>query len=332
MHQGPQPPHVPIHRQDTNISLILDRDGPVLYQSLLKHAPAIGAIIASIRANHNLEAQLEMALFSKVFEPYPLLDGALALIVCMATGLLELGLDFHLGQPLAMTRYLLSSVDWRLSALTICEYPIMHIRSVRIQEVRCQNSDEQVDRDTFTVLPGLQYLTIGGNHGLGQISHARLRATDSATLRTLTLKEVNFDPQMLHDMIQLPFARNLKIIAVLALGQRGTWDRINRPWEHYDYEKFKNSMLKHLPQLHSCIWLGMSYLQSGKGFGTFSGFTELIELHIDHQLMSNKSIRITDTGLIGDPNTVLGYFPPSLQIFKLCGVRWLQMVALLNEF
>jgi hypothetical protein len=71
---------------------VLDPQGDAIYQdlqSLLIHInDAINGIVGS-----ELPAQFKMAWFGKIFEPYPLFDGALSLSLCMATNLQSLDLQ-----------------------------------------------------------------------------------------------------------------------------------------------------------------------------------------------------------------------------------------------
>jgi hypothetical protein len=50
----------------------------------MAHAGWINIAISEFAIRYRLGAQFEMALYAKIFEPFPLFDGALAFILCMA--------------------------------------------------------------------------------------------------------------------------------------------------------------------------------------------------------------------------------------------------------
>jgi hypothetical protein len=89
---------------------VLDPQGEAFYQdfqSLLIHInDAINRIVGS-----ELQAQFKMAWFGKIFEPYPLFDGALSLILCMATSLQSLDLQVSASHPLPVTLEVLALID-----------------------------------------------------------------------------------------------------------------------------------------------------------------------------------------------------------------------------
>ena len=78
-----------------------------LCTSLMAHANKVDAFLAGLAAHNDLDPQLKMAMCAKLFEPFTLYDGAVTLILCMATNIECLEIYLYSCDSLAMTRHML---------------------------------------------------------------------------------------------------------------------------------------------------------------------------------------------------------------------------------
>jgi hypothetical protein len=97
---------------DDFVSIATDIHQAEICTSLMAHAPKIDAFLAGLATHNDIDSQLKMAMFAKVFEPYPFYDGAVTLILCMATNIAFLDSDLYSCDSLAMTRHMLRPCMW----------------------------------------------------------------------------------------------------------------------------------------------------------------------------------------------------------------------------
>jgi hypothetical protein len=182
-----------------------------------------------------------MAWFGKIFEPYPFFDGALSLILCMATNLQSLDLqvsDFH---PLPVTLEVLTLIDWPTMKKT--NVPFQNLQHVAI----CSNG--QLDNSyPAHVVPGLRELRISGNSFLPKFNYPS--GTGNRALSKLVMDGINFDPRKLQGLVESTWLRNLEYLHISAAG-RGSYSDMHEyqpvmMWR-YDFGHLKRCHGEALP-------------------------------------------------------------------------------------
>jgi hypothetical protein len=99
------------------INYASSRENSLICDRLCTESQTSNARIQELSTNHHLDAELKGIWFHKLFEPCPLFDGALSLLLCLAPKITRVQLNFSAEQPLPMTTYLIGSVDWRWTAI-----------------------------------------------------------------------------------------------------------------------------------------------------------------------------------------------------------------------
>jgi hypothetical protein len=304
----------PNDRQIT--SAVLDPQGDAFYQdlqSLLIHInDAINGIVGS-----ELPAQFKMAWFGKIFEPYSLFDGALSLILCMATSLQSFDLQVSDYHPLPVTLEVPTLIDWYTMKKT--NVPFQNLQHVAI----CSNGQLDNSYPAY-VVPGLRELHISGNSSLSEFNYPW--GTGNRALSKLVMDGIIFDPRKLQDVVESTWFRNLEYLHISAAG-RGSYSDMYEyqpfiMWR-YDFGQLKDAMVKHCPRLREFWWISMQQPEPEQDFmpfGSFAAFTELEELRIEYTMLAGidqEMLQSADT-----LSALSDMLPPKLTVLQLDGVQW----------
>jgi hypothetical protein len=108
----------------------------------MSQVSVIKETIEALLSSPNFDAQAKMALFAKVFEPFPYFDGTLALILCLASKVKHISLTTASNHPLPMTRHVLN-VDWAVSHGGKSTVPLQELETLtlRIETSAAYNFD-----------------------------------------------------------------------------------------------------------------------------------------------------------------------------------------------
>lgn len=297
------------------IILPVDLGDTGLYEALVAHASSIDAVLSKLAALYGFHPQFKRAMFAKIFEPYPLYDGALALILCMMTKVTFLELELTSREPLAMTRHLLKPTSWHWTGPN---HVVQHLTFLRLRGIG-EAGEEYRGAYEVVVYPTTEILEIFGNTCEPRHWHAEFLTTKTpAVLKSLTLSNINIDPDLLEKIVKSPYCRNLESLSVLGIG---AWLRGEDLWEGYDYAHLKTIMQEYLPNLQYFTWLEMVNLESSKSFVSFGKFRKLKELKVDNHLFS-KHLGEDDRNKLPSQILLPEYYPINLELLELGCWSW----------
>jgi hypothetical protein len=277
---GLEEPHV-----SNQIILPEDLEDAGLYQTLMVDAPLVNAAVSDLAALYGFHPQFKMAMFAKVFEPCPLYDGALALILGMTTKLTSLEIDLLPDETLAMTRHLLNPTSW---PWTGPNHIIANLSSLRLRGLGSPE-DEYGGSYNVIVHPTIETLEITGNTSDSTNWYAGPESTSAAVLKSLTLKDINIGPSLLENIVKASYSMNLESFKVFGVGRNGYCERDEHVWEQYDYSRLKSLMLENLPNLQYFTWMEPLEQKNVHSFGSLGSFGKLKELALDGHLLAKHA-------------------------------------------
>jgi hypothetical protein len=126
--------------------------------------------------------------FAKLFETYPLFDGALSFILCFATNLATLELTMCLDHPLPMTRFVLGNMEWGVSDP---DTPFQHLKLLDMAYVSASQFAYDVP-----ILPSVETLYISDNAQLRSFATPS-QPVGTCNLSSVFLDHVNIDPELI---------------------------------------------------------------------------------------------------------------------------------------
>ncbi|KAI2480797.1 hypothetical protein Ptr902_07822 [Pyrenophora tritici-repentis] len=334
-HQGISDPNY------RDISYPEDPKGSHLYDQLWKHVVEIRDAIDALVLHQLACTQEKIIWLSKIFEPYPLFDGTLSLILCWATNLRTLHMELCLDHPLRMTRHILQDIDWDSSEPSKTGRPFAKLQSLSLQGKGLSTVPLEL-----MVLPNMKHLVVKGVSSPTALLVCP-QHIETGNLRKIKLANVNINPEIITQAIQNSRYRDLTCLYLKGVGCN-PWEE-GGSWEVYDYRELKLAMLENLPLLQDFSWQKMECNDDPDftAFGSFAEFKNLLFLSIDLHLLT--AIRPEKTP--GDKTPFLEELrqnlPSKLRSLRLFNIRFatvralyadysalrnIEKVAVLNEF
>ncbi|KAL7778072.1 hypothetical protein CFE70_004747 [Pyrenophora teres f. teres 0-1] len=248
---------------------------------------------------------------SKMFEPYPLFDGTLLLILCWATSLRtlhmhEIGGDSsepsEFGQPFEK----LQSLSLRGESLSIFPLEIM-------------------------ILPNMGDLIAWGFSSPIAILICP-QHIETTNLPKSKLSNMNINPKIITQEIRDARFRNLTCLHLKGVGCNPREE--GGSWEVYDYRKPKFAMLENLHPLQEFSQLKMDCDDNPEltAFGSFAEFKNLLFLSIDLHLLT--AIRPEKTPGNNTPflKELCQSLAPKLRNLRLFNIRFATVRALYRDY
>ncbi|KAF2254713.1 hypothetical protein BU26DRAFT_559376 [Trematosphaeria pertusa] len=276
--------------------------GPALYHDFWEYVNPIRDMIRSFKCLHP-GAALEW--FGRVFERKPYFDGAVALILCMATNLESINLNETRADHLRMTRELLLNAWWQNDDASDA-YPFHKLKKLALHGAEC---------DSAFVAPVLATITSLelSNCNQAQIRFFTQEAPRNPQLRTLIFKNAyNVNPIYFHSNFRgpyMPWLRNIKELVVQTPG--GYTDDWDLPRLMEDFETY-------LPNLELLEWTRTAYIEAAESreFDTFKNLSKLKTLRVDHNLVFSSWYR----EFLEKVSNLSKVFPESLEHLELANL------------
>jgi hypothetical protein len=307
----------------------LDPTGSDVGDSLWRHMTYLRDALDGLLGPHALPTELKLTWHGKILEPYPSFDGALALLLCLATRLTDVYLEITWWQHLPMTMAALERVNWYNHGGEQIHQPFQELRTLTMSGYH----SDPVAFDPI-VLPTITDLVVDCNSLLKHFRLADGLQTGPVALRVLELRRVNFDPAMLEELVGSSHIRHLERLEVFEIGHAyDEWgDESDRKWWQYDYRRLKQAMLTHLPELRVFTWANMDFpgdLIDIKPFGSFVDFPNLTSLRVVYPLLFNASGEEYAHQSPPALSSLCGIFPSGLESLTICQLEW---SAFLDDF
>jgi hypothetical protein len=224
-----------IARDNEFVNLPYDHtQGDVFYERLASHLTNIKTTIDEIAIPY-MSAQIRMIWVSKVLQPFPGFDGALALIIGMAKNIVAVELE------LAGKHSLTTALDFlRLQG----QHPVRTLQ--KLESVRLNGAPRDF---SITMLPDQKDMRVKANVdmydnradiGLRGLQTPRSPYGAPSLLATLHLRNVTFDPRDLEPLIRSKWLRNIKTLAITGLPSS---------WSTYNYTYLTTVMEENLLRL-----------------------------------------------------------------------------------
>jgi hypothetical protein len=169
-----------------------DRQGDDLCEYLMAQSGLITIALSELAVRYGIGTQYKMSLYAKIFESLPLFDGALALILCMATKFTTIDLELSPSHGLPTTRSLMDFGDWVNPGQASDARPFGALKTLRLRGIT-NGRRRNVAYDAVGQ-PELQTLDIEGNDRLHAFCLPPFPTAGASVLTTLLLKDTAFDP------------------------------------------------------------------------------------------------------------------------------------------
>jgi hypothetical protein len=112
-----------------------DPRGPNLSATIWSHITDVTRALQTLLDPHSLPTELKIGWLRKVLEPYPLLDGALALLLCLTTDINTISIIPSAEDRLSMTRFVLGRIDWCGVGKNSPGRPFQELQTLKIHAV-----------------------------------------------------------------------------------------------------------------------------------------------------------------------------------------------------
>ena len=261
--------------------------------------------------------------FHKLFEPCPLFDGALSLLLSLALNLTELHLEACPQNPLPITTFLASNFEWNHPLVSNQDTAFAKLQSCSVKSVALPNSEVFV-----SITPGLEELSITGSLEC-QIFVPASVPLDANTLRILKLLEVDLHPAQLEHAIKFNWLRSVEVLELDSVGYGNINLHHECPWLKYGYRGLKEAMQFHMPGLKTFSWGDMRYdfpwHDALVPFSSFANFPCLEQVSIDYKPLVHSIIAQHPQDDIPDLRDYPSYFSKALRDLELKGVGWYLM-------
>lgn len=299
---------------------------PDIADKLWSYASLIQSKIREI-SGKLLPSGFMLEWFSNVLVHRPALDGALALILCMATNIEVVHLCSSRTESITKTQAIMRH-DWRNVPLRGRGHKIPFRKMV---DLCFEGVTRRYSRNKTSVS-----LTVTAPIEVLRVKNCRIYTcqiaqwTDSGNLHTFELTNANFQGNFLEVVASTPCFRNLRQLIVRS-PKMGVWStsRLN-----YDFRRLQKIIETHLLHLEvfQCTNLGLEAQERPTPFDTFKNLKNLVELRIDIQLLISTDTPWR-TPLKGPAahEKLIALLPPKLRCFELHNFEINRMDALLNE-
>lgn len=135
-------------RNHPSVCLPEAHNGDTLYDRLCAHVAEITETMDNVAQRYCVLSQSKNLWLASIFRPYPLFDGALSLILCLAHNLKAIRLDMCTRVPLSKTRCVLQDINWHTAEVMTPEIPFQ----------RLTNADFKCIRNSTFIMKPLFYL------------------------------------------------------------------------------------------------------------------------------------------------------------------------------
>jgi hypothetical protein len=122
------PPLGLVHR----IALFASAYGSEFDNLLWSHVENIKKTIEDLTTRYNLARAGRTLWFARLFENFPIYDGALSLLLCLATQVVSIHLDLSEQHRLLLTQDILTRVDWKPSDPEMSNGPFSQLKTLTI--------------------------------------------------------------------------------------------------------------------------------------------------------------------------------------------------------
>ncbi|KAF2818686.1 hypothetical protein CC86DRAFT_413803 [Ophiobolus disseminans] len=278
----------------------------------MSHANDLQSTIKQV-ACEAIDSQLQTTWLIRVFRPHPQFDGALALILCLASQLNYLDIVTSHHRSLTMTQDIIRALGCSPADPAEANHSFRKLHTIH------------VNGGSPPVILGIKELVISHACFLGGFSISKL--SFPSTLTKLVLDNGAFKPEILERALCNPwFDKNELLHVITAANARG-WPK------DYNYSNLKQLLYENLPTLKNFVWKKtwkLSESAEHRIFGSFKSFTAMEVLRIDYDLFSGrygkygKSVDPTLRHLqtLPDLTTFEEFLPPNLQILEIHGLEW----------
>jgi hypothetical protein len=292
--------------------------GQHIVNTLWSNVSVLQDTIEQLLVSRDVPPEFKMAWLSKLLEPHPFFDGAVALILCLAADLQSVNLVITSEHRLPMTQTVLSQTDWNPLGSGSAAQPFRSLHSVSFSVLE---ADTRGYPRGFELLvpPGVKRLRLTNSDMPSTIMLPAIPSIGPpgpVALTLLRLNDVSLNPRVLEDALNSHRLINLEALEVVGIGHKDWPIDQPVPWWEYDYSHLQDALKLHTPKLRIFKWHDMEHPSDGDliPFGSFSGFRALKSLMIDTELLfpiDSFKFRKVRTRL-----------PSGLSHLGLCGLDW----------
>ncbi|KAF2651246.1 hypothetical protein K491DRAFT_720033 [Lophiostoma macrostomum CBS 122681] len=280
------------------------------YRDLLSRMCDIRDTIETISARC-VSAKVKALWLSSVFKGFPSFDGALAIILCLATNVETLSLSTSRQDHLPVTLWLLD-VQWNQHA-NLPTYPFCKVKNFSL--LGGSHIPLLPSMQTILIKEGLLYraekpIFLRPFHSTGLQAH----------LRALVLHNVGCHPRIIEKALSYPEFQTLKAFVV---------DGCKCPSAGYDFRRVTNALELHIPQIEEFGWStqenekddhrDLSHLPMP--FKTFRNLQNLKTLRVDLELLNGKETRDLNRAMTYVLACPQDLFPPGLQHLHITDIE-----------
>jgi hypothetical protein len=272
-----------------------------LADDLWKYGPLIEATIGTIPLARATSSHIYGSIFGRCgtnYQPRPSIDGALALLLAMATNIESIQLAVSAPDYLDITQEVLSG-PWNVDNTGSAFGPVPFFGKLKSVHFCGSNvTDPGMPLSIRGVTPefilrNIPIVAVGGPAG------------SIETLRSLELRDVSILPGMLESLIKMSHPRNLRTLVLTNLKDTLIWSR-------HDYASLSQALIEHTPELEALEVSHMQYrsIQFGRPLASLKSLTRLHTLRVDLQIL-------IDCLRDNEPLNVQGMLPKSLKHLEI---------------
>jgi hypothetical protein len=265
----------------------------------------------------------------QVFQDDKRYDGALALLLCLATQMRKLSITVP-ATGLSLTLDIMQRS--RNPTATGSVSPLF----ANLEKLRIISTWASGRINDISVTTGLQELILKNDRVVDYLYAPHISIPIKTPLRKLVLHNVKRSTTVVENMLGNPWFESLEVLKVQnpTMPQSATVHMIP-----YDYSLLKETVLTSLPALKEFTWTGTQAFDSRitfTPFGSFKDFNDLEVLRIDYKLFS-EPLDLAEVGssrqqIMSGLGKFVNFLPPNLQVLAIYGLEYSVLRDLFSDW